>query len=203
MSTAEGLLLVHILALWHNNRKIKLFLLASYWFIVVAMVICDILLALLLENICGPTLTPMGSEFMKMEDLIMGKFISAALFELTVITLIMYHSIRLRSDGIRSIGRVTSTLLKGSLLYQSAMTNQPVRVVMDPNEKYIVNSALDGKIYVWGLNAALKTTDNDHSADEGSIKFDCKAEGKSSALPFGVVSHFSRDEFHLPWDTYR
>ncbi|KAG2104356.1 uncharacterized protein F5147DRAFT_762107 [Suillus discolor] len=86
--------------------------------IVVAMVICDILLALLLENICVPTSTLMVSEFTKMEDLIMGKFVSAALFELIVITLIMYHSIRLRSDGIRSeIGRVTSTLLKGSLLY--------------------------------------------------------------------------------------
>jgi len=115
MSAAEGLLLVRILALWHNSRKIKLFLLASYLLIVVAMVICDALLALLLENICVSA--PMGSEFTTMEYLIMGKFVSAALFELIVITLTMYHSMRLRSDGIRSISRVTSTLLKGSLLY--------------------------------------------------------------------------------------
>ncbi|KAG1805505.1 hypothetical protein EV424DRAFT_1430463 [Suillus variegatus] len=79
------------------------------------MVICDALLALLLENICVSA--PMGSEFTTMEYLIMGKFVSAALFELIVITLTMYHSMRLRSDGIRSISRVTSTLLKGSLLY--------------------------------------------------------------------------------------
>ncbi|KAG1896587.1 uncharacterized protein F5891DRAFT_1053389 [Suillus fuscotomentosus] len=115
MSAAEGLLLVRILALWYDSRKIKLFLLASYLLIVVAMVICDALLALLLENICVPT--PMVSEFTTMERLITGKFVSAALFELIVITLTMYHSIRLRSDGIRSIGRVTSTLLRGSLLY--------------------------------------------------------------------------------------
>ncbi|KAG1785745.1 uncharacterized protein HD556DRAFT_1539911 [Suillus plorans] len=114
---ANGLLLVRILALWNNNRKIKLFLLASYLLIVVAMVICDILLALLLESICVPTSAQMVSDFTKMEHLIMGKFGSAALFELIVITLTMYHSIRLRSDGIRSIGRVASTLLKGSLLY--------------------------------------------------------------------------------------
>ncbi|KAG2048131.1 hypothetical protein BDR06DRAFT_790663 [Suillus hirtellus] len=115
MSAAEGLLLVRILALWHNSRNIKLFLLASYLLIVVAMVTCDALLALLLENICVPI--PMVSESTTMEHLITGKFVSAALFELIVIILTMYHSIRLRSDGIRSIGRVTSTLLKGSLLY--------------------------------------------------------------------------------------
>ncbi|KAG1896586.1 uncharacterized protein F5891DRAFT_1053376 [Suillus fuscotomentosus] len=117
MSAAEGLLLVRILALWHNSRKMKLFLLASYLLIVVAMVICDILLAVLLESICTPASIPMVSDLATMEHLIMGKFVSAALFELIVITLTMYHSIRLRSDGIRSISRVASTLLKGSLLY--------------------------------------------------------------------------------------
>ncbi|KAG2048129.1 hypothetical protein BDR06DRAFT_790551 [Suillus hirtellus] len=116
-TSAKGLLLVRILALWHNSRKIKLFLLASYWFIVVAMVICDILLAVLLGSICTPASTPMVSDLTTMEHLIMGKFVSAALFELIVIVLTMYHSIRLRSDGIRSISRVASTLLKGSLLY--------------------------------------------------------------------------------------
>ncbi|KAG2104358.1 uncharacterized protein F5147DRAFT_704073 [Suillus discolor] len=117
MSATEGLLLVRILALWHNNRKIRLFLLASYLLIVVAMVICDAFVASLLESVCAPTSTPIALRFTKVERLITGKFISAALFESIVITLIMYHSIRLRSDGIRSIGRVGSTLLKGSLLY--------------------------------------------------------------------------------------
>ncbi|KAG1785748.1 uncharacterized protein HD556DRAFT_1314020 [Suillus plorans] len=123
-----SLLLVRILALWHNNRKIKLFLLASYWvnalnvlpfevLIVIAMVICDALVWSLLESVCVTSSTPIASRFTKVERLITGKFVSAALFELIVITLTMYHSIRLRFDGIRSIGRVASTLLKGSLLY--------------------------------------------------------------------------------------
>jgi len=117
MSAAEGLLLVRILALWHNNRKIKLFLLASYLLIVVAMAICDALVWFLLESVCVSTSTPIALRFTKVERLITGKFVSAALFELIVIILTMYHSIRLRSDGIRSISRVASTLLKGSLLY--------------------------------------------------------------------------------------
>ncbi|KAG2048126.1 hypothetical protein BDR06DRAFT_963087 [Suillus hirtellus] len=128
MSAAEGLLLVRILALWHNSKKIKLFLLASYLvntltvllfqeLIVVTMVICDVLVGLLLESVCVPTSIPIALRFTKVEHLITGKFVSAALFELIVITLTMYHSIRVRSDGIRSISRVASTLLKGSLLY--------------------------------------------------------------------------------------
>ncbi|KAG1805497.1 hypothetical protein EV424DRAFT_1558742 [Suillus variegatus] len=130
-----SLLLVRILALWHNNRKIKLFLLASYLLIVVAMAICDALVWFLLESVCVSTSTPIALRFTKVERLITGKFVSAALFELSeqfktlprvsstdesysvVIILTMYHSIRLRSDGIRSISRVASTLLKGSLLY--------------------------------------------------------------------------------------
>ncbi|KAG1770338.1 hypothetical protein EV702DRAFT_1140019 [Suillus placidus] len=118
MFAAEGLLLMRILALWHNNRNIKLFLLASYLLTVISMVICDALAGLLLESVCVPTSTLNALEVAtKVERLIMGKFVSAALFELTVITLTMYHSILLRSNGIRSLSKLVSTLLKGSLLY--------------------------------------------------------------------------------------
>lgn len=118
MFAAEGLLLMRILALWHNSRKIKLFLLASYLLMVVSMAICDVLAVFLLESVCVPASTPSILEAAtKVEYLVMGKFISAALFELTVIILTMHHSILLRSIGIRSIGKLASTLLKGSLLY--------------------------------------------------------------------------------------
>ncbi|KAG1847086.1 hypothetical protein C8R48DRAFT_418948 [Suillus tomentosus] len=75
-----------------------------------------------------------AEESTTMEYLITGKFVSAALFELIVITLTMYHSIRLRSDGIRSIGRVTSTLLKGSLLYALSLlgTSSGLSLVLCP-----------------------------------------------------------------------
>lgn len=117
-SYVSGLLLSRILALWHSNRKIKLLLLASYLLFVVSMVICNVLVGFLLESICVPTSTLSNLEVAtKAERLIMGQFISAALFELTAITLTMYYSIQLRSNGIRSISRFASTLLKGSLLY--------------------------------------------------------------------------------------
>ncbi|KAG1836877.1 hypothetical protein DFJ58DRAFT_817302 [Suillus subalutaceus] len=118
MLAAEGLLLMRILALWHNNRKIKLFLLASYLLMVICMFICDVLAEFLLRSVCVPASTLSVLEAAtEVERLVMGKFISAALFELAVITLTIYHSIQLRSNGIRSIGILASTLLKGSLLY--------------------------------------------------------------------------------------
>jgi hypothetical protein len=118
MFAAEGLLLMRVLALWHNNRKIKLFLLASYSLMVVSMIICDVFADSLLESVCVPASTLITLEVAtKVERLIMGKFISAALFELEVITLTISHSILLRSNGIRAIGELTSTLLRGSLLY--------------------------------------------------------------------------------------
>ncbi|KAG2340523.1 hypothetical protein BDR05DRAFT_991504 [Suillus weaverae] len=118
MLAAEGLLLMRILALWHNNRKIKLFLWAIYSLTVISMAICDALVGRLLKSVCVPTSTLNDLEVAtKVERLIMGKFASTALFELTVITLTIYHSILLRSSGIRSLSKLVSTLLKGSLLY--------------------------------------------------------------------------------------
>jgi hypothetical protein len=85
---------------------------------VVSMVICDVFAEFLLESVCAPTSTLSTLEVAtKVEHLMMGKFISAALFELEVITLTISHSILQRSNGIRAIGKLTSTLLKGSLLY--------------------------------------------------------------------------------------
>ncbi|KAG2134650.1 hypothetical protein BD769DRAFT_1442582 [Suillus cothurnatus] len=118
MFAAEGLLLMRVLALWHNNRNIKLFLLTSYSVMVVSMIICNVFADSLLESVCVPASTLITLEVAtKLERLIMGNFISAALFELEVITLTISHSILLRSNGIRSISQLASTLLKGSLLY--------------------------------------------------------------------------------------
>ncbi|KAG2361947.1 hypothetical protein BDR07DRAFT_1408150 [Suillus spraguei] len=47
----------------------------------------------------------------------MGIFLSAALFELTVVIITVYHSLTLRFAGIRTINRLVSKLWKGSLLY--------------------------------------------------------------------------------------
>jgi len=90
---------------------------------VVSMVICDVFAEFLLESVCAPTSTLSTLEVAtKVEHLMMGKFISAALFgfgerfrtlpqvsfadELCadVIILTMGHSILLHSNGIRSIG---------------------------------------------------------------------------------------------------
>jgi len=103
---------------------------------VVSMVICNVFAEFLLESICAPTSTLSTLEVAtKVERLMMGKFVSAALFELgerfrtlpqvsstdelcaEVITLTISHSILQRSNGIRAIGKLTSTLLKGSFLY--------------------------------------------------------------------------------------
>ncbi|KAG1728799.1 hypothetical protein EDB19DRAFT_152077 [Suillus lakei] len=117
MFASEGLLLMRILALWHNHRNIKRFLLASYLLIVISMTTCDTLVGSLLESVCTPTSTQGALEVAaKVERLIMGKFVSAALFELRI-SVTIYHSILLRSNGTRTIGKLASTLSKGSLLY--------------------------------------------------------------------------------------
>jgi len=71
----------------------------------------------------------------KVERLIMGIFVSSALFELSerfgslpsrsstnelhaaAIIVTVYHSMRSRSTGVRTVSKLASTLWKGSLLY--------------------------------------------------------------------------------------
>ncbi|KAG2339684.1 WD40 repeat-like protein [Suillus weaverae] len=52
--------------------------------------------------------------------------------------------------------------------------DEVLAVTISPDGKYIVSGGLDTKIYVWSLEAALKHTDHDHSADESNAKPDVK-----------------------------
>ncbi|KAG1785224.1 uncharacterized protein HD556DRAFT_1423877 [Suillus plorans] len=119
MLSTEGLLLMRTLALWHNNEKIKRFLLASYLVVATSMLTCDILaVSPKLESVCAPTASKSSvEEATRVEHLIMGMFVSAALFELTVVFATMYHSLTSRSVGIRTVNGLVSNLWKGSLLY--------------------------------------------------------------------------------------
>ncbi|KAG2114365.1 uncharacterized protein F5147DRAFT_679251 [Suillus discolor] len=119
MLSTEGLLLMRTLALWHNNKKIKRFLLASYFLVATSMLTCDILaVSPKLVSVCAPTSSKSSvEEATRVEHLIMGMFVSAALFELTVVLVTMYHSLTSRSVGIRTVNGLVSNLWKGSLLY--------------------------------------------------------------------------------------
>ncbi|KAG2038752.1 hypothetical protein BDR03DRAFT_953441 [Suillus americanus] len=119
MVATEGLLLMRTLVLWHHNKKIKRFLLASYLLVAASMLTCDVLaVSPKLESVCARTSTQDSvEEATRVEHLIMGMFVSAALFELMVVIITTYHSLTLRPAGIRTINRVVSKLWKGSLLY--------------------------------------------------------------------------------------
>lgn len=119
MLSTEGLLLMRTLALWHNNEKIKRFLLASYLVVATSMLTCDILaVSPKLVSVCAPTSSKSSvEEATRVEHLIMGMFVSAALFELTVVFVTMYHSLTCRSVGIRTVNGLVANLWKGSLLY--------------------------------------------------------------------------------------
>ncbi|KAG1729004.1 hypothetical protein EDB19DRAFT_1913545 [Suillus lakei] len=122
MVATEGLLLMRTLALWHDNEKIKRFLLASYLslkLVAISMFTCDVLaVSPNLESVCAPTSTQSSAEeATRVEQLIMGMFVSAALFELTVVIATTYHSLTSRSTGTRTVNKLVSNLWKGSLLY--------------------------------------------------------------------------------------
>ncbi|KIK38934.1 hypothetical protein CY34DRAFT_808870 [Suillus luteus UH-Slu-Lm8-n1] len=51
-------------------------------------------------------------------------------------------------------------------------------VVTSPDGKSIISGTLDGKICVWSLEAALKHSVDDHSADESDAKPDAKLKGR-------------------------
>ncbi|KAG2340205.1 hypothetical protein BDR05DRAFT_967278 [Suillus weaverae] len=114
----EGLLLMRTLALWHNNKKIRRFLLASYLVTAISAVTCSAITVPLLNSACVPTSTQSDLEAVtRLERLIMGGFISTALFEFTVAAITIYHSMLLRSDDMYTLYTLASTLSKGSLLY--------------------------------------------------------------------------------------
>ncbi|KAG1822686.1 uncharacterized protein BJ212DRAFT_1329871 [Suillus subaureus] len=118
MLATEGLLLTRTLALWHDNRKIKRFLWASYLVTAISTVICGAITTPLLESACVPTSTQSDLNVAtKLERLIMGGFVSTALFELTVAAITVYHSIQLRSDDMHTLYKLAPTLSKGSLVY--------------------------------------------------------------------------------------
>ncbi|KAG2343319.1 hypothetical protein BDR05DRAFT_963292 [Suillus weaverae] len=114
----EGLLLMRTLALWHNNNKIRRFLLASYLVTAISVVTCSAITVPLLKSACVSTSTQSNIEVAtRLERLIMGVFISTALFEFTVAAITIYHSMLLRSDDIYTLCTLASTLSNGSLLY--------------------------------------------------------------------------------------
>jgi len=114
----EGLLLIRTLALWHDNHKIKRFLLGTYLLVVVSIVTLSLLGIFDLRSVCVPITTASTVEqATKVERLIMGQFVSSAMFEFTAIVATLYRSIRLRSAGMRTVSKLASTLWKGSLLY--------------------------------------------------------------------------------------
>ncbi|KAG0696929.1 hypothetical protein DFH29DRAFT_948983 [Suillus ampliporus] len=116
MVATEGLLLMRTLALWHTHKKIKRFLLTSYLLLAISMLTCDVLaVSPNLKSVCATQSSV--EEATRVERLIMGMFVSAALFELTVVIFTIYHSTMSHSTGIRSVSRLVSNLSKGSLLY--------------------------------------------------------------------------------------
>lgn len=119
MLATEGLLLMRTIALWHNNKRIKRFLLASYLLVATSMLTCDILaVSPNLESVCAPTSTQSSvEEATRVEQLIMGMFVSAALFELTVVIVTTHHSVTSRAVGMRTVNGLVLNLWKGSLLY--------------------------------------------------------------------------------------
>ena len=106
-------------------------------FIAISMLTCDVLaVSPNLQSVCAPTSTQESiDEATRVERLIMGMFVSAAIFEFSelymtlpsfsstekkmcavVIIVTIYHSLRLRSTR-RTVSTLVSNLSKGSLLY--------------------------------------------------------------------------------------
>lgn len=119
MLATEGLLLMRTLALWHDNKKIRRFLSASYLLVATSMLTCHVLaVSPNLQSVCAPTSTQSSlEEATRVEHLIMGMFVSAALFELVVVFVTTYHSLTSRSTTMRTVNKLVLTLSKGSLLY--------------------------------------------------------------------------------------
>lgn len=119
MLATEGLLLMRTLALWYDNNKVKRFLLASYLIVAISMLTCDILaVSPNLKSVCAPTSTESSvDEATRVEHLIMGMFVSAAMFELTVVIVTIYHSCASRATFMRTVNGLVMNLWKGSLLY--------------------------------------------------------------------------------------
>lgn len=119
MLATEGLLLMRTLALWYDNDKVKRFLLSSYLLVAISMLTCDVMaVSPNLKSVCAPTSTESSvDEATRVEHLIMGMFVSAALFELTVVIVTTYHSLTSRATGLRTVSGLVLNLWKGSLLY--------------------------------------------------------------------------------------
>ncbi|KAG2340171.1 hypothetical protein BDR05DRAFT_967195 [Suillus weaverae] len=114
----EGLLLMRTLALWHNKKKIRRFLLASYLVTAISTVTCIAITFPLLKSACVSTSTQSNiEEVTRIEHLLMGVFINTALFEFMVAAITIYHIMLSRSDDMYILCILASTLSKGSLLY--------------------------------------------------------------------------------------
>ncbi|KAG1885225.1 hypothetical protein F4604DRAFT_1730492 [Suillus subluteus] len=149
MLATEGLLLMRTLALWHNNRKIKRFLLASYLVTAISTVTCGAMTAPLLESVCVPTSSQNDLDAAtRLERLVMGGFISTALFELTVATITVYHSMQLCSDEMNTLYKLTSTLSKGNLIYTLSLLAISIANIISFSLPVQVSGGQDGIIDV-------------------------------------------------------
>ncbi|KAG2034536.1 hypothetical protein BDR03DRAFT_901013 [Suillus americanus] len=120
MLATEGLLLLRTLALWHDSRKIRRLLLATYLVTAISTITCiaNAITDSLLESACVPTSARSNLEVVtRLERLIMGGFVSVALFELVVATITVYHSMQLRSADMYNVRKIAPILSKGSLVY--------------------------------------------------------------------------------------
>jgi hypothetical protein len=72
----------------------------------------------MLESTCVPASTQSDLEAAtRLERLIMGGFASTVLFEFTVATITVHHSMQLRSEDMYTLSKLALTLSKGSLIY--------------------------------------------------------------------------------------
>ncbi|KAG1883924.1 hypothetical protein F4604DRAFT_228674 [Suillus subluteus] len=196
MAATEGLLLMRTLALWHHNEKIKRFLLASYLLVAISMLTCAV--SPNLESVCAPTSTQSSvEEATRVEHLIMGMFVSAALFELSerlatlpsfdstdeihaaVVIATTYHSLTLRSAGIGTINKLVSKLWRGSLLY--ALSLFAISIANIVSFSLPVSSGQSGIIDVF--QGVL------HGVMASRILFDLRDADRSEEDNFQLTSH--------------
>ncbi|KAF8836332.1 hypothetical protein BDN67DRAFT_1072023 [Paxillus ammoniavirescens] len=123
-----ALLLLRTLALWHNNRWVKAFLITLYFlFVAICVAFLSLLLSLNLNSICSTSAEAPGSylaaqsaanSIAKISAVLTS---SAAFFELVVLLLTIYHRLSARMAGASTRGRLMNALRQGNLIYASAL----------------------------------------------------------------------------------
>ncbi|KIJ12118.1 hypothetical protein PAXINDRAFT_101349 [Paxillus involutus ATCC 200175] len=125
---AEALLLLRTLALWYNNRWVKAALITLYLLVVtICVAFLTLLLSLNFDSICSTSAKASGSyQAAQSVASSIAKFSAvcssaAALFELVVLLLTIYHGLSARMAGASTQGRLMNALCQGNLIYASAL----------------------------------------------------------------------------------